>query len=262
MHRGRDCGSKRVVPPPRGPAIPSTHLTFSSAEAHRAWLEDQSALPRGFRVGRTRFDFVPAEVDKPAKMNLTLVVLDAPTPAFAAVFTKNAFPGAPVLLGRERLESPTLGALVINNKVSNVCAPGGREASERVCAAVAAGLGLEPRQVLPCSTGVIGWRLPVDAMEKAVPAAVASLAPGSVMPAAEGIMTTDLYPKVRRAQVGTGSGAGSIVGIAKGAGMIEPNLATMLVFLLTDLDVPREALRARFSALLLAASSDLAGLQA
>ncbi|ATB31579.1 bifunctional ornithine acetyltransferase/N-acetylglutamate synthase [Melittangium boletus] len=225
---------------PRGPTIPSTHLTFSSAEAHRTWLEGQSALPRGFRVGRTRFDFMPAEVARPAKMNLTLVVLDEPTPAFAAVFTKNAFPGAPVLVGRERLESPTLGALIINNKVSNVCAPGGREASERVCAAVAAGLGLTASQVLPCSTGVIGWRLPVDAMEQAVPAAVASLAGGSVLPAAEGIMTTDLYPKVRRAQVGEGG----IVGIAKGAGMIEPNLATMLVFLLTDLDVPRDTLRA------------------
>jgi glutamate N-acetyltransferase/amino-acid N-acetyltransferase len=183
---------------------------------------------------------VPAEVDKPAKMNLTLIVLDEPTPAFGAVFTTNAFPGAPVLVGRERLREPTLGAVVVNNKVSNVCAPGGVEASERLCAEVARGLGLSASQVLPCSTGVIGWRLPVDAMVGAVPAAVSTLDARSVMPAAEGIMTTDLYPKVRRAQVGQGS----IVGIAKGAGMLEPNLATMLVYLLTDVDVPREALRA------------------
>jgi glutamate N-acetyltransferase/amino-acid N-acetyltransferase len=224
----------------RGTAIPSTHLTFPSAEAHRDWLESQSALPRGFRVGRARFEFMPAEVARPAKMNLTLLVLDEPTPAFAAVFTRNAFPGAPVLIGRERLKEPTLGAVIVNNKVSNVCAPGGVEASERLCAAVAGGLGLSASQVLPCSTGVIGWRLPVDAMVEAVPQAVAALADGSVMPAAEGIMTTDLYPKVRRARVGNGS----IVGIAKGAGMIEPNLATMLVFLMTDVDVPREELRA------------------
>ncbi|WP_235216675.1 bifunctional glutamate N-acetyltransferase/amino-acid acetyltransferase ArgJ [Archangium violaceum] len=224
----------------RGTAIPSTHLTFPSADAHRSWLEHQSALPRGFRVGRTRLEFMPAEVARPAKMNLTLLVLDEPTPSFAAVFTKNAFPGAPVRIGRERLEEPTLGAVVVNNKVSNVCAPGGVEASERLCAAVAGKLGLSASQVLPCSTGVIGWRLPVDALVDAVPQAVSSLAGGSVLPAAEGIMTTDLYAKVRRAQVGSGS----IVGIAKGAGMIEPNLATMLVFLMTDVDVPRDALRA------------------
>jgi glutamate N-acetyltransferase/amino-acid N-acetyltransferase len=77
-------------------------------------------------------------------------------------------------------------------------------------------------------------------MIQALPAAVGALAAGSVLPAAEGIVTTDLYPKVRRAALG----AGSVVGIAKGAGMIEPNMATMLVYLLTDLAVPREALRA------------------
>jgi glutamate N-acetyltransferase/amino-acid N-acetyltransferase len=93
--------------------------------------------------------------------------------------------------------------------------------------------------VLPSSTGVIGWALPEEAMIAALPAAVGALAPGSVLPAAEGIVTTDLYPKVRRADVG----GGSIVGIAKGAGMIEPNLATMLVYLLTDIAVPRAELR-------------------
>jgi glutamate N-acetyltransferase/amino-acid N-acetyltransferase len=224
--------------------MPSTHLTFPSAEAHRRWLERQSPLPRGFRVGRTRLEFMPVEVARAAKMNLTLLVLDTPTPAFAAMFTRNAFPGAPVLIGRRRLEEPTLGAVVVNNKVSNVCAPGGVEASEQLCAAVAGRLGLSASQVLPCSTGVIGWRLPVDAMVEAVPQAVSALVDDSVLPAAEGIMTTDLYPKVRRAEVGDGS----IVGIAKGAGMIEPHLATMLVFLLTDLDVPREALRATLRA--------------
>ncbi|HSP81543.1 MAG TPA: bifunctional ornithine acetyltransferase/N-acetylglutamate synthase, partial [Myxococcaceae bacterium] len=175
---------------------------------------------------------------KPSRMNLTVLVLDEPTPSFAAVFTRNAFPGAPVLIGRQRLEAPTLGAVVGNNKVSNVCAPGGVEASERLCAAVAGSLGLEPGQVLPSSTGVIGWRLPADALVAAVPAAIGALQADSALPAAEAIMTTDLYPKVRRAELG----GGSIVGIAKGAGMIEPNLATMLVFLMTDLDVPREAL--------------------
>lgn len=219
--------------------VPSTNLTFAHRDAHRAWLASQAALPAGFRVGCTRFDFTPKEAPKPAKMTLTLIALEQPTAAFAAMFTRNAFPGAPVIVGRKRLAEPTLAAVIVNNKISNVCAPGGVEASERICAATAAALGFAPTQVLPSSTGVIGWTLPVDAMMAALPGAVSALASESILPAAEGIVTTDLYPKIRRASVG----AGSIVGIAKGAGMIEPNLATMLVYLLTDIAVPRSELR-------------------
>ncbi|MBI5382590.1 MAG: bifunctional ornithine acetyltransferase/N-acetylglutamate synthase [Opitutae bacterium] len=219
--------------------MPSTSLTFSSRAAHRAWLAQQAALPAGFRVGTTRFDFVPREAPKPAKMTLTLIALDRPTPDFAAVFTKNAFPGAPVIVGRNRLAAPALGAILVNNKISNVCAPGGVETAERICGELARQLGLGAAEVLPSSTGVIGWSLPADAMLAALPQAVSSLAAGSVLPAAEGIVTTDLYPKIRSASVG----GGRIVGIAKGAGMIEPNMATMLVYLLTDLVVPRATLR-------------------
>jgi glutamate N-acetyltransferase/amino-acid N-acetyltransferase len=222
----------------------STSLEFSSLEAHRAWLKSQAPLPRGFRVGATRFGFVPAEVHKPAAMTLTLVALERPTDSFAAMFTRNAFPGAPVIVGRRRLSSPTVAAIIVNNKVSNVCAPGGIDASERLCAGVAALLGVRPDEVIPSSTGVIGWRLPIEAMVGALPGAVEALQGESVLPAAEGIVTTDLYPKVRRAAVGDGS----IVGIAKGAGMIEPNLATMLVYLFTDCDVPRDELRSSLRA--------------
>jgi glutamate N-acetyltransferase / amino-acid N-acetyltransferase len=220
--------------------VPSTSLTFPTREAHRAWLSQQAALPRGFRVGTTRFDFIPREAPKPAKMTLTLLALDRPSDAFGAVFTRNAFPGAPVLIGRERLRAASLGAIIINNKISNVCAPGGVETAERICAATAGLLGLTPQQVLPCSTGVIGWSLPADAMIAALPQVASALSGGSVLSAAEGIVTTDLYPKIRSANVG----GGRIVGIAKGAGMVEPNLATMLVYLMTDIAVPREALRA------------------
>jgi glutamate N-acetyltransferase/amino-acid N-acetyltransferase len=219
--------------------MPSPNVFHGRAE-HRAWLERQAALPEGFRAGTTAFEFLPVEAPKPGRMRLTVIALDRPTPAFAARFTRNAFPGAPVIVGRRRLDAPALGALVINTKVSNVCAPGGVEAAERVATEAARLLGLAPDQVLPSSTGVIGWRLPVDRMIAALPEAVASLQPRTVLPAAEGIVTTDLYPKVRRAAVGEGS----LVGIAKGAGMIEPNLATMLVFLLTDVEVGREPLRA------------------
>jgi glutamate N-acetyltransferase/amino-acid N-acetyltransferase len=225
--------------------MPSTSLTFADRAAHRAWLETQSPLPRGFRAGAAAFEFTPFEVSKRARMKLALLALDRPTEAFAAVFTRNAFPGAPVRVGRRRLAGPRLGAVLINNKISNVCAEGGEEASERLCAEAARALGLEPGEVLPSSTGVIGWRLPVDAMAAALPDAVRTLQAATVLPAADGIMTTDLYPKVRRAQL---PGGGSIVGIAKGAGMIEPNLATMLCYLLTDAAVPRAVLREELAA--------------
>lgn len=223
--------------------MPSTQLTFENRAAHRAWLASQSALPAGFRVGTTRFDFMPVEAPKPAKMTLTLIALEKPTADFAAMFTRNAFPGAPIIVGRKRLAEPTVGAVIINNKISNVCAPGGVEAAEKICAATAQQLGLAPAQVIPSSTGVIGWSLPVSSIMTALPQVAASLTSESILPAAEGIVTTDLYPKVRRATVG----AGSIVGIAKGAGMIEPNMATMLVYILTDLAVPRGELRQMFA---------------
>ena len=215
-------------------------MEFASHDEHRSWLAAQAALPAGFKVGTSRFDFVPVEVHKPAAMNLSLLTLDRPTPDFAAVFTRNAFPGAPVIIGRRRLQEPRLGAVVVNNKISNVCAPDGVATSEALCTAAASLLGMESREVLPSSTGVIGWRLPVERMVEALPAAVTSLQAESILPVAESIMTTDLYPKVRRRDVL----GGGIVGIAKGAGMIEPNLATMLVYILTDLAVPRDMLRA------------------
>ena len=218
----------------------SSANVFSSRSVHRAWLATQATLPAGFRVGTTRFGFTPREVSKPAEMTLTLIALDRPSPDFAAVFTRNAFPGAPVVIGRRRLAEPALGAILVNNKISNVCAPGGVEAAEQVCAEAARLLHQQPHEILPSSTGVIGWQLPVGEMLSALPRAVAALNAGSILPAAESIVTTDLFPKVRSAQVGNGR----IVGIAKGAGMIEPNLATMLVYVLTDVTVPREALRA------------------
>ena len=223
--------------------------TFASAEEHLAALAAHSGLPRGFKVGSQGFAFRPRELPhKEAKMVVTLIKLDAPTPDFAAMFTSNAFPGAPVLVGRRRLAERALQAVVINNKISNVCAPGGVEDSERLCGEVARLLGLPAGElVLPSSTGVIGWKLPVDDMVAALPAAAATLQGASVLPAAQGIMTTDMYPKVRSALV-PGTAGGRIVGIAKGAGMIEPNLATMLVYLLTDVAVPRDALRAALPA--------------
>ena len=100
--------------------------TFANEAAYLAAVSARSSLPRGFRVGVGGFAFHPAELPtKEARMNLTLIVADEPTPNFAAMFTRNALPGAPVLIGRSRLEAPAVQAIVVNNKISNVCAPGG-----------------------------------------------------------------------------------------------------------------------------------------
>lgn len=215
-------------------------LTFASAAQHRAHLAARAALPAGFKVATRAIAFVPAETPRPAKMNLGLVALDRPTAAFAAVYTRNALAGAPVTIGRRRLAEPQISALIVNNKVANVGAPGGEATAERVCAGVAAALGCASSAVLPASTGVIGWRLPEPEIAAALPGLVGSLDAGSALPLAEAMMTTDLYPKLRRADLA----GGSIVAVAKGAGMIEPNLGTMLAFVLTDLAVPRDMLRA------------------
>jgi len=225
-----------------------TALELDSEDAHKSWLDSQDGLPEGFSVGTTSFGFIPEEApEMSANMVLTLIKLDAPTAAFGAVTTSNKFPGAPVKVLRKRLSEPAAQAVVVNNKISNVCAAGDGEAdAEAVCAAAATALGIDSAKlVLPSSTGVIGWKLPVDAMAKAMPAAAESLQSSAMLPAARGIMTTDRYPKLRSRTLSSGA---RIVGIAKGAGMIEPNMATMLSFVLTDLAVPRDALRAALSA--------------
>jgi glutamate N-acetyltransferase/amino-acid N-acetyltransferase len=122
-------------------------------------------------------------------------------------------------------DNQLLGAIVINNKVSNVCGGGdGVADAELVCAAVADALQLKANTVLPSSTGVIGWRLPAEILASdIVPKAVAALNSDSALDAAKAICTTDRWPKVRSKTLSNGA---RIVGIAKGAGMIEPNMVS------------------------------------
>lgn len=172
-------------------------------------------------------------------MNLSLLLLEKETPDFGAVFTRNKFPGAPVLIGRERLARPTLRGVLVNNKISNVCTQNGYEDARGLLNRLGDLVGTTGDSFFSASTGIIGWELPVREMRASLPDLVSRLDPSSILPMARAIMTTDAFPKVRRAAVG----GGSIVGIAKGAGMIEPNMATLLCFLCTDLAVGRERLR-------------------
>ena len=215
---------------------------FSSLEAYLAGLERQARPPAGFRIGTSSLEFTPAEREAgpSARMNLTAILLDEPTDAFGAVFTKNVFPGFPVRIGRELLEEEKTQGVLINNKIANVCAPGGREASLCVTRGLSDLMGDRLKAPLfPSSTGVIGWSLPVDAMRENLPPLVSSLQDRSLLPAAKGIMTTDAFPKLRSLAVGEGR----LCGIAKGAGMIEPHMATMLTFLMTDVTIRRSSLK-------------------
>lgn len=218
-----------------------TYPDFAHEREYLSFLETLDSLPAGFRTSTSRINFVPSERPslEPYRMDLSLIVCDEPTDEFAAVFTRNAFPGAPVIIGRRRLDEPHISAVLVNNKISNVRAASGVQDALILADSVAGRLGVPSTQVWSVSTGIIGWKLPVTEMTAAVPAMVDGLSSDGSLPVARAIMTTDSYPKIRRVELGDGS----IVGIAKGAGMVEPNMATMLVFLLTDLQVGREQMR-------------------
>jgi len=215
--------------------------SFSSESDYLRHLEARSLLPEGFRCATRAIRFCPKErtTSEPVPMNLSLILLDRDTPDFGAVFTRNRFPGAPVLIGRERLGQPAIRGVLVNNRISNVCTPHGVEDSLALLERLGELVGSPSDRFFAASTGIIGWQLPVEQMLNGLPDLVAGLDGTSILPMARAIMTTDAFPKVRRASVGRGS----IVGIAKGAGMIEPSMATLLCFLCTDLSVGREELR-------------------
>ena len=215
--------------------------TYASESDYLQVLNERAVLPRGFRCGTGELEFFPREraAAHSLKMDLSLILLDDETADFGAVFTRNLYPGAPVLIGRQRLTRPTIRGLLANNRISNVCTPNGVGDAEHLLRRLGMLTGGSAEDYLCASTGIIGWALPVREMEASLPALVSGASSASILPVARAIMTTDAFPKVRAATVGRGR----IVGIAKGAGMIEPNMATLLCFICTDISVPRDRLR-------------------
>ena len=158
----------------------------------------------------------------------------------AAVFTRNRFPGAPVIVGRKHIAKGIVQALVVNSKNANVAmGKQGIDNAIETCRIVGEELGINPYEVLPFSTGVIGRPLPMEKIRAGLKGIRAELKPDNLKRAAEAIMTTDTTPKYYSRRVGKVV----IAGIAKGAGMIEPNMATMLVYLMTDAELPKTTLR-------------------
>jgi glutamate N-acetyltransferase/amino-acid N-acetyltransferase len=170
-----------------------------------------------------------------------LVMRLAPGTAVAGVFTRNRFCAAPVTLARKHVRN-AVRALIVNT--GNANAGTGAQGIERammVCAALAGHLGCEPRQILPFSTGVIMEPLPADRIVAALPRAL--LSQDGWLSAAEAIMTTDTVPKAYSRRLRLSGGAATITGIAKGAGMIRPDMATMLGFIATDARIAPATLR-------------------
>lgn len=158
----------------------------------------------------------------------------------AAMFTRNRFPGAPVIIGRKHILNGFAQVLVINSKNANVAmGKRGLDNALETCQIVSRELGVDPYDVLPFSTGVIGRPLPMEKIRAGLRGIKGELQPNNLKLAAEAIMTTDMYPKYISAKVGKAT----IAGIAKGAGMIEPNMATMLVYLMTDAELPKVSMK-------------------
>ena len=160
----------------------------------------------------------------------------------AAVFTRSTMPGAPILVGREHVASGRLQAVVVNSKNANVATgQGGIADAQEMCRGVAEALGVTPEQVLPSSTGVIGRRLPMERIRSGFSRIAPSLGstPAHIEQFARAIMTTDTVPKWATAKVGDAT----LLGVAKGSGMIEPNMATMLSYLVTDAELPEGTLQ-------------------
>ena len=203
-------------------------------------------------VAGFRFSAVSAKIRKDGRIDLALAVADSPCPV-AARYTRNRVRAAPVTLCANRTLGNVAQALLVNSGCANACTgDAGLAAARETTAAVATALGIPPDRVLPASTGVIGKHLPSESMVACAPELVAALRADASADFAQAICTTDKFVKIAEAKVGS---AGTVLGIAKGAGMIQPDVgpwseapgevhATMLVFLFTDVVADAKALDA------------------
>jgi len=193
-----------------------------------------------------QFSAVEAAIKKPGRKDLALIYSEIPSVA-CAVFTTNTVKAAPVLLSEKRIRSGKAQALLVNSGNANACTgEDGLLVAEKTTHLLAEELGISDEDVQVCSTGVIGVQMPADRICSAVPALIAGLSSGTLDDIAQAIMTTDTFPKME-ARSGEINGIGyTVAGIAKGAGMIMPNMATMLSFIITDANVEASFLQETF----------------
>ncbi|MBU0483310.1 MAG: bifunctional glutamate N-acetyltransferase/amino-acid acetyltransferase ArgJ [Proteobacteria bacterium] len=182
------------------------------------------------------------------RLDIALIFCEKPAVS-AAVFTRSLVKAAPVLLDMERMQNGEAQAILINSGIANACTGEPGMVAARFTSSLAAKeLGVAEDLVLISSTGVIGMQLDLSCFEKAIPELVASLSAHGFADVAQAIMTTDTVPKISKRQVKIGGQQVNLLGLAKGAGMIKPNMATMLCFIMTDLAVSAELLQQMLAA--------------
>jgi glutamate N-acetyltransferase/amino-acid N-acetyltransferase len=176
------------------------------------------------------------------KKDLALIVADVDCAA-AGVYTKNVVKAAPLLVTKAHLADGKARAVLVNSGNANACAPDGEENAALCCQAAAKALGLSENDFIVASTGVIGQRLPVNVIVDGIPALVSKLSPEGSVDAASAIMTTDTVMKECAVEVTLGGKTVKIGGIAKGSGMIHPNMGTMLCFITTDCAISADMIK-------------------
>ena len=201
-------------------------------------IEHTAPLPVGFAASGNA-----AGIKQSGKMDLMLLASDRPA-SVAGTFTTNKICAAPVKLCRERIADGSAPAVVVNSGVANACTgEAGLADAYRMGKAAADAAGIDEEQMLVCSTGHIGPRLPMDKIEQAMPAAARRLSNDHGAEAADAIMTTDTVAKKATLVMEVDGRPIRLTGLAKGAGMIEPNMATMLSFITTDAQVEAASLQ-------------------
>lgn len=176
------------------------------------------------------------------KRDLALIYCEKPCTA-AAIYTTNLVKSAPILVTRANLENGTAQAVICNSGNANTCNSDGVEVAEKTCALVAKALKIDEKDVIVGSTGVIGQKLPIEPIANSIPELVSALSKEGATNAAEAIMTTDLVKKEYAVETEIGGKTVYIGGIAKGSGMIHPNMATMLCFITTDAAISADMLK-------------------
>ncbi|MFJ8244791.1 bifunctional glutamate N-acetyltransferase/amino-acid acetyltransferase ArgJ [Peribacillus asahii] len=204
---------------------PNTYLPISSLLA-----------PMGFYTYSTNLGI------KDDTLDFTIIYSTVPAHA-AAMFTQNHFCGAPIHIGKENVANGVLRCIVVNSKNANVATGEQGIANVReITTLIAKELEVLPEDILPASTGVIGKQLPMERMKAGIPGIKEKIYSGGFDKVAEAMMTTDTYPKIKACKIGQAT----LIGVAKGSGMIEPNMATLLAYFMTDAELPKDFLTETF----------------
>lgn len=202
----------------------------------------KSLAKKGILISGFKFAGISAGIKKSKTRDLALIFSERPA-TVAGVFTTNKIKAAPVKLSIQRLTSQKGQAIIINSGNANACTgERGLKDTREIAKKTAAALGISPELVYVSSTGLIGKPLPMTKVRKAIPEVVQKLSPSSFEKAASAIMTTDIFPKIVSKRIKIAGETGTIAGMAKGAGMISPNMATMLSFIVTDIAINSKAL--------------------